>query len=101
MNQRYPRYIRDQLQLINKMWNKYPHEFINESLVKCVEQKLYSATEFRDMIKFLMTQDPATSVEEPKDIQLLHSESSHVLDIKPPIRDISPYLTIMKGDDPS
>lgn len=101
VNQRYPRYIRDQLQLINKMWNKYPHEFINESLVKCVEQKLYSATEFRDMIKFLMTQDPATSVEEPKDIQLLHSESSHVLDIKPPIRDISPYLTIMKGDDPS
>src|SRR5699024_1551551 len=98
----YPRYIRDQLQLINRMWDKYSHELINESLVRCVEQQLYSATEFRDMVKFLITQEPVLPEETPeKDIQPLHSESSEVLDIKLPVRDISIYTSIMGGGDPS
>lgn len=101
VNDYYPRYIRDQLQLINQMWDKYPHEFINESLVRCVEQQLYSATEFRDMIKFLMTQEPVFPEVTPKDIQPLHSESSQVLDIKLPVRDISIYASIMDGGESS
>jgi len=101
INNQYPRYIRDQLQLINKMWDKFPDDFINESLVTCIEQKLYSATEFQDMIKFLIAQRPVASVKESKNIQPLRAESTDLLDIKPPVRDIAPYMAIMKGGDPS
>ena len=101
VNNQYPRYIRDQLQLINKMWDKFPHEFINEGLARCMEQKLYSATEFQDMIKFLTAQRPIASVKEPKNIQPLQGESSYLLDIKPPVRDIASYVAIMEGGDPS
>ena len=102
VNQHYPRYIRDQLQLINKIWDEFPSEFINEGLTKCMEQRLYSATEFQDMIKFLIAQRPSGPVSRPKkDIKPLHGESSQVLDIKPPVRDISPYMAILEGGDPS
>lgn len=101
VNHRYPRYIRDQLQLINNMWDQYPHDLMNEGLDRCVEQKLYSANEFHDMVKFIIAQGPIKSVEKPSNIQPLHSESSDLLDMKPPIRDISPYMAIMEGSDPS
>ena len=101
VNNQYPRYIRDQLQLLNKMWDKFPHDFINEALTKCIEQKLYSANDFQDMIKFLITQRPKNFVKKPTNIQPLHNESSELLDIKPPIRDIAPYMAIMEGGDPS
>ena len=101
VNNQYPRYIRDQLQLINKMWDRFPHDFIEESLARCIEQKLYSATEFQDMVKFLIAQRPHASNKEPKDIQPLHDESSYLMNIKPPVRDIAPYMAIMGGGDPS
>jgi len=100
VNTQYPRYIRDQLQFINKLWDKYPHHFINEGLAMCIEKKLYSASEFQDMIEFLIAQRPITSVKEPKSIQPLHGESSYLLDIKPPVRDMAPYIVIMEGGEP-
>lgn len=101
VNNQYPRYIRDQLQLINKVWDKFPNQYINEGLVMCMDQKLYSASEFQDMIKFLIAQRPIKSVEKPKNIRSLHDETSYLLDIKPPVRDIAPYMAIMEGGDPS
>src|SRR5690625_1230111 len=101
VNNQYPRYIRDQLQLINKTWDKFPNQYINEGLVMCMDQKLYSASEFQDMIKFLIAQRPIKSVEKPKNIRSLHDETSYLLDIKPPVRDIAPYMAIMEGGDPS
>lgn len=101
VNNRYPRYIRDQLQLINKVWEKFPSEYINEGLAMCMEQKLFSASEFHDMIKYLIAQRPNASVMKPKNIQPLHGETSYLLDIKPPVRDIEPYMAIMEGGDPS
>lgn len=101
INRKYPRYTRDQLQLINKIWDEFPSEMINKSLVKCIEQKLYSATEFKDMINYLISQRSITPINKVnvKDIQPLHDESSYIFEIKPPIRDISPYVSIMEGVD--
>lgn len=45
---RYPRYIRDQLQLIKKAANDYK-PFIQQALDKCIEQKLWSANDLRDL----------------------------------------------------
>ena len=46
----YPRYIRDQLQLIQKAAKEYK-PFIEQALNKCVEQKLWSANDLRDVAK--------------------------------------------------
>lgn len=101
INGRYPRYIRDQLQVINKTCEDFPKQHINQALVMCIKLKLYSAAEFHDMVKHLMVQRPIESVKVEKNIQPLHEESSYLLEIKPTVRDISPYIMIMKGGDPS
>ena len=101
VNDQYPRYIRDQLQIINKVWDEYPSEYINQGLIMCMERKLYSASEFQDVIKFLISQRPHISLEKPKDITPLHDETNYLLDIKPVVRDIAEYLAIMEGGDPS
>lgn len=102
VKEHYPRYIRDQLQLINKVWDSFPGSYVNESLCMCEKQKLYSASEFQDMTRHLMAQRPADTIDEATmEIQPLHPESSYVLDIKLPTRDLSKYMEIMEGGDPS
>lgn len=67
----------------------------------CVKQKLYSASEFQDMTKYLMAQRPVKTVKPVQEIQALHHESSYLLDIKPPTRDLTKYMEIMEGGDSS
>lgn len=98
LKRKYPRYVRDQLQLINKQWDQFSSNYINDALRACMKQKLYSASEFQDMIKHLMKQNvvgPAPKVE--KEVQALHPESSYLLSIKPRTRDLSAYMQIMEG----
>lgn len=103
IQKRYPRYIRDQLQLIKKLWDSYLPEQMSEGLDRCTKQNLFSATEYRDMMKYLVSLQPQDQVKttQPKEIQPVHSEASYLLNIKPPVRDIGPYMEIMEGGDPS
>ncbi|MFZ3580279.1 hypothetical protein [Virgibacillus sp. DJP39] len=89
VKEQYPRYMRDQLQLLNKVWESFPKSYINQTLLLCVKQKLYSASEFHDMAKHLMVQKPVEAAKPPKKIQALHQESSYLLDIKLPTSDLS------------
>lgn len=98
---RYPRYMRDQLQLMNKLWDQFPSHYINQALPICIKQNLYSASECQDMIKYMMAQRPEAAISSPKKIRALHHESSYLLDMKPPTRDLSTYMAIMEGGDPS
>lgn len=102
VKEKYPRYMRDQLQLLNKVWESFPSYYINQTLPLCVKQKLYSASEFHDMVRHLMVvQHPVEETKPVNKIQALHQESSYLLDIKPPTRDLSIYMDIMKGGDSS
>src|SRR5690606_19658294 len=48
----YPRYQRDQLIILQKATMDYP-AVIDEALLKCMNEKLLSANDFRDVAKFL------------------------------------------------
>lgn len=101
IKRQYPRYVRDQLQLINKLWEKFPWNYINQALPLCVKQNFYSASEFQDMINHLIAQRPVEAPKPVSKIQALHHESSYLLDVKPPTRDLSVYMEIMEGGDSS
>jgi len=50
---RYPRYRRDQLLILLKIAEEHP-TFLNAALTKCIEEKLYSANDFRDIVTYLV-----------------------------------------------
>src|SRR5699024_5335340 len=66
------RYIRDQLQLIDKHINKYGQIAIDIALNVCVENNLYSATEFIDVIQYVNRQREDMFTDGKKPIQPLH-----------------------------
>jgi len=90
IKQEKPRYIRDQLQLIITEAAKYPDNIIENALTYCVDRQLWSAVEFRDVLKYLE--------------QLTHQKTeSGVLDtkaipsqykIKPEVRDMKAYTAL-------
>ncbi|MBP3041802.1 hypothetical protein J9303_20395 [Bacillaceae bacterium Marseille-Q3522] len=55
IHRRYPRYIRDQLQLISKMLESEP-VIGNDALKECVHKGIYSATEFSDVVRYIKRQ---------------------------------------------
>lgn len=103
VKQRYPRYIRDQLQLINRQWAQCPAAFVNTALKFCIEQQLFGATDLQDMIAFLM--ESAQFEIEPEDETMaaqykpLDSVHRDILAIKPPVRTMETYLPLLEGGD--
>ncbi|MDM8102870.1 IS21 family transposase, partial [Oceanobacillus oncorhynchi] len=95
---RYPRYIRDQLSLILKVSQTLAREIRNQALEECVARKIYSATEFRDVVEFIQRQ--AVSNQRPQQvegIQTLHGMDDTLLQIKPKTRELDTYIELLKG----
>jgi transposase len=99
VKERFPRYMRDQLQLINKQWKEQSTERINQALEECQKRRLYSAPEFQDMIIYLNGQNAGKETKKPnqKEIQVLHPNSSSILIAKPAVRDVAAYIEILEG----
>lgn len=101
LKKKYPRYIRDQLQLVNQQWEHFPPLFVNNGLRHCVEENLYSGSELKDMIAFLVkfsqSETLETFEEMGKKTKALNDEMADVLEIKPPVRSLETYLPFMKG----
>ena len=89
-----PRYIRDQLALIEASLESTDRIAIDKALDFCVIHRLYSAVDFRDAVKHytILTQEKNTS---PPPITGLTETASAKIGIKPVIRDISEYVKIM------
>ncbi|UII57528.1 hypothetical protein LS684_08890 [Cytobacillus spongiae] len=49
---RYPRYMRDHLQIVQHMINQYRH-VIDDALIQCVKEHLWSANDLRDVAHHL------------------------------------------------
>ena len=101
IKKKYPRYIRDQLQLVNQQWNHFPSTFVNSGLKLCVEKRLFSASELKDMILFLTESaqhEPIEMFEEsPAKIKPLDEQLNDILEIKPSIRSLETYLPFLEG----
>lgn len=96
---RYPRYIRDQLQLINRQWDHYPARIINLALEQCVKKKLFSGTDFEDMVQFLentVAETVETMLAQPF-VEQLTPEADLTYHVQPETRPLDAYVAILEG----
>lgn len=96
LHRRYPRYMRDQLQIISKVIQAEPEVVVNEALRDCVHKGLYSATEFSDIIQHIKRQRSKNSTEAPI-IKPLYVVNTDVLDTKPSKHGMQEYVAVLKG----
>lgn len=95
INKRYPRYIRDQLQILQKAVKEH-HKFIQQALETCVEQKLWSANDLRDIARHL---EELNESENPAifDETSVSAVPSVLMQEKASIRELDGYLKILGG----
>jgi hypothetical protein len=95
--QRYPRYVRDQLQIISKAVEADPVSG-NKDLQECVTRGLYSAIEFKDMMQYLAKQtEPKKSAPADREIKLIKCQDTSILEVKAAKRDVQEYLVLLEG----
>jgi hypothetical protein len=97
IRQLYPRYIRDQLMIISREINKVTPDIANQALSLCINKRLYSASDFRDTVHFVNRQCDAMPRKAIQEVQPLHVFNESVLKTKAEKRDVSEYLSILKG----
>ncbi|KIQ93602.1 Transposase [Anoxybacillus thermarum] len=100
IRKKYPRYIRDQLQIIQAQLAQHPPSICSQALHQCMELQLYSASEFTDVIGHLKRQAPLNKNDENvqlRPVQALHEESHSVLRAQATKRDIQEYIHILEG----
>ena len=93
-----PRYIRDQVQLIQKAVKDVPLEVMDKALDFCVRNRLYRATDFQDAINHYQ-KDKGTINNNDFEIKtpLLTQEELEKIKVTPKIRDISEYIKALGG----
>ncbi|PIC62569.1 IS21 family transposase [Sporosarcina sp. P13] len=91
---RYPRYMRDQLQILQKAVKDF-QPFIQSALDLCIEKSLWSANDFRDVSKHL------ANIQEYKDDIIPNSpnpvEPPEYYKEKASVRELDGYLKILGG----
>ena len=96
-----PRYIRDQLQIIEKNIKDVDNVIVDKALDYCVNQKLYSAADFSDALKYfkeiMMKSSVSTAVAGSVGIKPIETKNNDILKAKPEIRDIGIYQDILIG----
>lgn len=97
VRQLYPRYIRDQLMIISREINKVTPDIANQALSLCISKRLYSASDFRDAVQFTDQKSSPVPKEAIRDLQPLHFHDQSVLKVKAEKRDVSEYVSILKG----
>lgn len=92
---RYSRYIRDQLQVIQYATTHFRTE-IDEALVKCVEEKLWSANDLRDIAQHLSRLKDTQESKLPP--STLNQENHNTaFQAKATTREVNEYLRILEG----
>ncbi|MBG9794821.1 transposase, partial [Paenibacillus dendritiformis] len=94
-----PRYIRDQLQAIEKSISKANAKTVDQALAYCLKHSLYCAADFADAASHFTEQAQRQSVEKPtqSDIKLLVQVDAAKLKAKPQIREFKTYERILGG----
>lgn len=92
---RYPRYIRDQLQIIQRTLRDY-EPFVQEALVACINQRLWSANDFHDVAIHLAKIKQLETMDRLSDIPVTEGPSALVKE-KATVRELDGYLRILGG----
>lgn len=102
IHQAYPRYIRDQLQLIQRTIDGLNKELMNQAMEECVKKKLYSANDFSDVVEYLKRQRSLNTnpLSQPSILRItkpLSEKDGSVLLAKPSTRNPKEYEEVFKG----
>lgn len=89
----YGRYRRDQLLLFQKVAKESP-EWISLALEKCIQEKLNSANEFRDVVDYLKRTKKEPEIETTVEVTL-----KHPVTIAVQTRDLQEYIHRMGGKE--
>ena len=92
-----PRYIRDQVLLIQKAIKDTPLEVMDKALDFCVKNRLYRATDFQDAISHYQKDIHATDNVFNIKIPSLTQEDLEKIKVTPKIRDMSEYINAIGG----
>jgi transposase len=93
-----PRYIKDQLQIILRETKESNSDVLTKALAECLKRKLYSATDFSDIIAYLKRQrqvHEAVKVDK-KEIKPLNQLSEWVLETEAFKRKVDSYTVLME-----
>lgn len=95
IHQRYPRYIRDQLQILQRAVRSY-EPFINQAINICVQENLWSANDFQDVDKHLSRiERKSDAISGYEDIP--SQVPTELIKQKATLRDMDGYLKILGG----
>lgn len=100
---KYPRYVRDQFQMIIKIIKSTKQQaIIDKALTVCFQRKLFSATDFVDIVKYIERQRQVYITKSDKQcnvpIKPLDVQNESIFYISTPQRDINEYLTVLEAD---
>ncbi|WP_058951190.1 IS21 family transposase [Oceanobacillus picturae] len=95
IHKRYPRYIRDQLQIVQKAVNDYQGD-IQSALDICIEQALWSANDLHDVVKHLARVHAHENTPLSDELPVIEVSSVHFKE-KASLRELDGYLKILGG----
>lgn len=90
-----PRYIRDQVIIIKNTLDKYSRSLINETLAYCMENSIYSASDFMSVASRLNDNKTPAANTADIDIKTLPDSMSKLADMKPYSSNINDYQDLM------
>jgi transposase len=91
------RYVRDQFNLMIQVAQKYPLSTVEEAISYCLERKIYSAVDCREVVKYLLTKQ-----EQPEEgVSIINQPETWPLHLKVKAehRSISVYSNLLGGAD--
>jgi len=94
-----PRYIRDQLQAIEKSITEASAKTVDDALAYCIKHGLYRAADFTNAARHYMEQEQQQAANKPDqcDVKLLTDVDPTKLKAKPEIRGFGTYEQILRG----
>lgn len=100
VREKYPRYIRDQLQIILRETKMNNEQLLSEALNQCIKRNLYSATDFSDIVSYLKrhrsVDDTANDTAEV--VTPLNKISGWIMETEAQKRKVDAYTEILEGD---
>ncbi|TWI56107.1 transposase [Halalkalibacter nanhaiisediminis] len=95
VEKRYPRYMRDQLQILSRAVKNF-EPFTESALEICIKQTLWSTNDFHDVVRHLARIQDQESIIPSTDIPIVEMSSTYYKE-KALVRELDGYLKILGG----
>ncbi|TMN21820.1 IS21 family transposase [Lentibacillus cibarius] len=92
----YPRHARDQLQVIAKCTKNSDSQRMEQALIMCVDNRLYSGNDFRDVLNHLH-QEESESTDQAMENDVSSPVHKSYENCQPTTRALTDYISILEG----